>query len=692
MTQNPIQNPNSILPMAATNLGGGGGGGAGAVAGGDDRVLATAQQILKSLKAPKEDREDMLLIFSTFDNRLSGITDLINGDDSKSSKSDDDDEDLDRFEAAEKVILDDSSLSTESSRQSTSLFDPPNDPEVYFNAVDEIIQWMEHFTISPPINSAGKTGKIILDRADNAIQVAMSRLEDELRHVLICNTVPPDAVSRCSTNRRSSLSFSSHDGAGGFDDNSGSFGDVSDPGSHRFHERGVSLGDDLFVDLVRPESILNLKDIIDRMVRSGYERECLQVYSSVRRDALVECLAILGVEKLSIEEVQKFEWKSLDERMKNWVQAVKVVVRVLLSGEKRLCDSLFGDLEDVKEMCFNETAKGCVMMLLNFGEAVAICKRSPEKLFRILDMYEVLRDALPELEDMVSDEFVITEAKGVLRGLGEAVKGTFAEFESCIRNETSRRPVITGDVHPLPRYVMNYLKLLADYSDAMDSLLEISEEALYHFRNDLGGDESQLEALSPLGRQILLLMSELEHNLEEKSKLYEDHALQQVFLMNNLHYLVRKVKDSDLIEVLGDNWVRKRRGQVRQYATGYLRASWSKALACLRDEGVGGSSNNASRMALKERFKNFNACFEEIYRVQTAWKVPDDQLREEMRINISEKVIPAYRSFMGRFSGQLEGRHAGKYIKYVPEDLETYLLDLFEGSPAVLHHIRRKSA
>ncbi|KAJ1413291.1 Exocyst complex component Exo70 [Sesbania bispinosa] len=650
--------------------------------GGDDRVLATAQQILKSLRTPKEDREDMLLIFSTFDNRLSGISDLINGEDSKSST----DEDLDRFEAAEKVILVDASLSGEPSRQSISLFDPPNDPVEYFSAVDEIIQWMEQLSIA---SSAGKHGQTIADRAENAIQLAMSRLEDELRHVLICNTVPPDAVSRYGSTRRGSISFGSHDGA--IDENLESFGDVSDRGSYRFHERGASLGDDLFIDLVRPEAMLNLKEIIDRMVRSGYERECLQVYSSVRRDALDECLLILGVEKLSIEEVQKVEWKSLDEKMKNWVQAVKVIVGVLLTGEKRLCDNLFGELDELKEICFNETAKGCVMQLLNFGEAIAICKRSPEKLFKILDMYEALRDALPDLEDMVSDGFVITEAKGVLRGLGEAAKGTFAEFENCIRNETSKKPVITGDVHPLLRYVMNYLKLLVDYGDPMDSLLEISEEDLYHFQNDLGGDGSQLEAMSPLGRQILLLMSELEYNLQEKSKLYEDSAMQQVFLMNNLYYLVRKVKDSDLRTVLGDDWIRKRRGQVRQYATGYLRASWSKALACLKDEGIGGSSSNASKMALKERFKSFNACFEEIYRVQTAWKVPDDQLREEMRISISEKVIPAYRSFVGRFRSQLEGRHLGKYIKYTPEDLETYLLDLFEGSPAVLHHIRRKS-
>ncbi|KAK7282031.1 hypothetical protein RIF29_10512 [Crotalaria pallida] len=659
----------------------GGGGGA------EDRVLATAQQILKSLNTPKEVREDMLLIFSSFDNRLSNITDLVHREEHSNSNGDDD-----RFEAAEKLILRwDGSLPEEPSCPSISLIDSPDDAAEYFSAVDEIIHWIEQISISPA-KSSGKSSRIDIDRAENAIHLAMSRLEEELRHVLISNTVSLDADSLYGSIRRgNSLSFasSSHDGASVVYENLDSFAEVND-GSERFHERGASIGD-VFGDLVHPAVVEDLRLIVDRMIRSGYEKECLQVYSSVRRDALNECLMMLGVEKLSIEEVQKVEWKSLDEKMKKWVQAVKIVVRVLLNREKRLCDSVFAELDEMKEICFNETVKGCVMQLLNFGEAIVICKRSPEKLFRILDMYEAWRDALPELESLGADEFLIGEADAVLKGLSEAVKGTFVEFENCLRNETSKKPVITGDVHPLPRYVMNYLKLLVDYGDPMDSLLETSEEDLYPSRNHLSGDGSQLETMSPLGRRMLLVISELECNLEEKSKLYEDSAMQCIFLMNNLHYLVGKVKGSDLGKVLGDDWIRKRRGQIRQYATGYLRASWSKALSCLKDEGIGGSSNNASRMALKERFKNFNACFEEIYRVQTAWKVPDEQLREELRISISEKVIPAYRSFVGRFRSQLEGRSSGKYIKYTPEDLESYLLDLFEGSPAVVHQIRRKS-
>lgn len=420
------------------------------------------------------------------------------------------------------------------------------------------------------------------------------------------------------------------------------------------------------------------------------EQECCQGYSSVRRDVLDEYMSVLGVERLSIEEVQRIDWNSLDEKMKKWVQAIKIMTRVLLAGEKRLCDEVFSESELIREVCFIETAKGCVMQLLNFGEAVVIARRTSEKLFRILDMYDALAEVAPELEVLFGDEsgeLVCMEVKGVLTGLGEAAIGTFVEFESAVKGETSKKPIQGGEIHPMCRYVMNYVKLLVDYSDSLNGILENFEGESGHLRND----DSNSESMTPIAQRLLSLLTTLESNLEEKSKLYEDNAMQYIFLMNNILYIVQKVKDSEIRTILGDQWVRKRRGQIRQYATSYLRAAWSKVLSCLKDEGIGSSASNASKMALKERFKNFNACFEEIYRIQTAWKVPDAQLREELRISISEKVLPAYRSFMGRFGSQLEsGRHAGKYIKYTPEDLENYLLDLFEGTPAILNHMRRK--
>ncbi|XP_015882184.3 exocyst complex component EXO70B1 [Ziziphus jujuba] len=650
--------------------------------GGEDRVLATAQQIVKSLNTPKEVTEDMLLIFSSFDNRLSNISDLINGEDSKAGE--------DRFEAAEKVIFRWEDSNSEASRHShhNNWEDSSPETDEYLQAVDEILNLIEDFSI--------RSSTEFVDRAEKAIQLAMSRLEDEFRHILIRNTVPLDADRLYGSIRRVSLSFASNDGE--IDEDFESFGEEDRDGGStaaggRFHERGGSLGDDVYVDLIHPDAVVELKEIADRMVQSGYEKECVQAYSNVRRDALDECLVILGVEKLSIEEVHRIDWKSLDEKMKKWIQAVKIAVRVLLTGERRLCDQIFNGSDEIKEICFNETAKACVMQLLNFGDAVAIGKKSPEKLFRILDMYDALADVFPDLEAMVTDEFVVGEARGALAGLGDAARATFAEFEKAVQGETSKKPMLNGEIHPLTRYVMNYVRLLVDYSETLDSLLLDGDEDFNVSQNDYGDRSSnQLETESVIARRLLLLITALEANLEEKSRLYEDGAMQYIFLMNNILYIVQKVKDSDLRKLLGDHWIRKHRGQIRQYATSYLRASWTKTLSCLKDEGIGGSSSNASKVALKERFKNFNANFEEIYRIQTAWKVPDDQLREELRISISEKVIPAYRSFMGRFGNQLEsGRSSGKYIKYTPEDLENYLLDLFEGTPCVLHHPRRKS-
>ncbi|KAG6478613.1 exocyst complex component EXO70B1-like [Zingiber officinale] len=660
---------------------------------GQEKVIAVAKHIVSSLASSKNAAEDMIRILSGFDNRLSTINDLIlpsaddgggcpDGDDFGASEAE-----L-RLEAAEKVILrwdaSDSFVWESSS---------PEDAEEYRAAVGDLIR-LTGYKTSPGGCSGSPDG--LVNRADIALQMAMSRLEEEFSNLMVRNAVPLDSNDLSSSIRRLSISFASDIGEPiEYFESS-----VEDENQHHQqsppqHQEGSpedrsgrSLVDERSLDLIHPEVVPDLIAIAELMIWAKYDRELHQVYCTVRRDILEECLSILGIDRMSIEEVQRIEWRMLDDKMKKWIQALKIVVRVLLWGEKRLCDQILASSEELKEECFTETVKGSVMQLLNFGDAITICQRSAEKLFRILDMYEVLADVLPDLQTLFvgdSEDLVCVEAEGVLHRLGDAAKGTLMEFGSAIKGESSRKPTQWCEIHPMTRYVMNYGRLLADYMNTINLLLDdgttSSDQGNSEVHDNRNTDGETFESTTPLGRHMVLTISYLESNLDEKSKIYEDGAMQYIFLMNNILYIVNKVKDSDLGKLLGDHWIRKRRSQIRQYATAYLRTSWTKVLSCLKDEGMGsGSSSSVSKVTLKEKFKSFNLAFEEIYRVQTTWKVPDPQLQEELRISISERVIPAYRAFMGRYGSQLDGgRYATKYIKYTPDDLESQLSDLFEG-------------
>jgi len=598
------------------------------------------------------------------------------------------DENLDN---AEKLILKWDMASSEAAKQSMIFEGQPEEAEKYLKTVDELQKLMESVSLS----------QADVHKAQNVLQIAMVRLEEEFRNLLLVHSEPLDP--ELVLNPASKASFRSLNE---------SFGDrpshsSDDDEAEEEEEEAVShpLADKICeMDLIPQDVIPDLHRIAERMVSAGYTRECMQVYGSIRKSMVDESFLRLGVEKLSIGDVQRLGWETLEVKIKKWIRAAKVCIRMLFASEKHLSEQVFDGLDSVGETCFSELAKGATMQLFNFSEAIAISRRSPEKLFKILDLYETLSELLPDIEIVFSNEMcanVKTQASEILTRLGEAARGIFTEFENAIQRETSRTPIPGGTIHPITRYVMNYISFISDYKETLMKLIvnkpSQTSNLLPEGLIDLIGEydrASDSDNQSVLSLHLIWITLILQNNLEGKSKVYKDVSLSHIFIMNNVHYIVQKVKGSDLRALIGDDWLRKHSGKVRQYATNYQRATWMKVLSCLRDEGihVGGSFSSAvSKTALKERFKSFNAAFEEVHRSQSTWLVPDPQLREELRISIAEKLLPAYRSFFGRFKNHLEGgRHSEMYIKYSPEDLEGAILDFFEGSPVSMH-VRRRS-
>jgi exocyst complex protein 7 len=172
----------------------------------------------------------------------------------------------------------------------------------------------------------------------------------------------------------------------------------------------------------------------------------------VRASTLEQSLRKLGVEKLSKDDVQKMQWETLEGKIGNWIQYMRisvsfislgcfidscrfseilqgiwmpgmvclisnwkcsnrlphrspiifagllyVQVKLLFAAERKLCDQIWYHLDPHREKCFADVTDSSVHMLLSFGEAIAKSKKSPEKLFVLLDMYETMSNLLPEV-------------------------------------------------------------------------------------------------------------------------------------------------------------------------------------------------------------------------------------------------------------------------------------------------------
>lgn len=594
-----------------------------------------------------------------------------------------------QFEAAEKIILrwDSTASASEEAKEGMIFEGDGQEADMYLRAVDEIQKSMD-------------TASVCCDqtKVNSTIQIAMARLEDEFRNILIIHTNPIETEAltdpNCSTRSRFSTESSGEFNVEEYqeeDDQS----KEEEVGSVHSYRSSSSIHE---MDLVPAEAIHNLRSIAERMIAAGYVRECIQVYGSVRKCAIDSSFRKLGIEKLSIGDVQRLEWDALEAKIRRWIRAAKVCVRILFASEKVLCERIFEDPAD--DTCFMETVKGPAIQLFNFAEAISISRRSPEKLFKILDLHDALLDLLPDVEAVFRSnlsESIRVQASEILSRLAEAARGILSEFENAVQREPSRVPVPGGTIHPLTRYVMNYISLISDYKQTLLEL--IVSKPRYCEEDQTAVPEMELsegEERSPLAFHLIWIMMNLQHNLEGKSKHYKDTSIAYLFIMNNIHYIVQKVKGSpELREIIGDHYLRKLTGKFRQAATSYQRATWVRILHCLRDEGLhvsGSFSSGVSRSALRERFKTFNSMIEETHRTQATWLIPDPQLREELRISIAEKLLPAYRSFLGRFRGHIEsGKHPEMYIKYSVDDLENAVLDFFEGGVAVSLHIRRRS-
>ncbi|CAI9090100.1 OLC1v1024791C1 [Oldenlandia corymbosa var. corymbosa] len=638
---------------------------------------STAMEILgeraswmrESLQKSQAVADNMVAILGSFDSRLSALETAMRPTQLKTRSMRRAHENIDKTLKAAGVILSQFDLARQA--EAKVLRGPHEDLESYLEAVDQLRSIVGFFNSKKSLQST--IG--VVNHANNLLAKAKLKLEEEFRQLLASYSKPvePDLLFDClpTTLRPSTGGSSPAPGDG-----------TSGMKSSEHHKKSLEPVVYHPPTLIPPRILPLLHDLAHQMVETGHHQQLFNFYSESRGLVMEQSLKKLGVERLSKDDVQKMQWEVLEAKIGNWVHFMRIAVKLLFVAEKKVCDQIFEGHDSLRDQCFSEATTDSVGMLLSFGEAIAKSKRSPEKLFVLLDMYEIMRELKPEIDVIFGSKYGndVREASSVLtKRLAQTAQDTFVDFEEAVEKDTTKTTVLDGTVHPLTSYVINYVKFLFDYQSTLKILF-----------TEFGGDADADEKLASLTTRI---MQALQSNLDGKSKQYKDPALTQLFLMNNMHYIVRAVRKSEAKDMLGDDWVQIQRRIVQQHANQYKRISWSKILSCLSVQGAssaggsgtyadgGGSSNSGvSRANVKDRFKTFNLLFEELHQRQSQWTVPDSELRESLRLAVAEVLLPAYRSFIKRFGPMIQnGKNPGKYIRYSPEILEKLLAEFFEG-------------
>lgn len=208
--------------------------------------------------------------------------------------------------------------------------------------------------------------------------------------------------------------------------------------------------------------------------------------SQVRYRCAAKALMRLNPEYLktySPEEIDGMEWETLESAITLWIQHFNLALNSVFVAEKQLCSRVLSSLMDSQlwPECFAKIADKIMAVFFRFGEGVARSSREPQKLFKLLDMF----DALDRIRHHFMTVFygdsgadICVRFRELLKLVVHASSKVFWEFGLQIEGlQDGVPPPPDGSVPKIVRYAVNYLKFLSSesYSAAMGRVLRTEQ-------------------------------------------------------------------------------------------------------------------------------------------------------------------------------------------------------------------------
>uniref|UniRef100_A0A0E0LWY6 Exocyst subunit Exo70 family protein n=1 Tax=Oryza punctata TaxID=4537 RepID=A0A0E0LWY6_ORYPU len=438
------------------------------------------------------------------------------------------------------------------------------------------------------------------------------------------------------------------------------------------HPAAADVGE---VSDVEEEYELGTDDEVDaaaRMARTLAGNDCLDICLDIYVKVTSPFLAVAVIESLpppfhammrlnpeylksyTPEAVDAMEWEALESAMALWGPHFHVAIAGVLAAERRLCERVLAPLPSaVWPECFAKIAARIVAAFFRFADGVAAAAaREPQRLFKLLDMLDAVARERDRLDELFSSESatltaIRERAREVERALARAAAAVFYEFG--LRVEThyvssgggggNPGAAESGHVPKIVRYAVNYLKCLAsdDYRGIMDAALRAGD--------DDGSEGGDSEALAEAASNVL---EALHRHVEAARRVFPDAVASHIMAMNSYWYIYMRARGSELARLIGEETMRRRyKASAEEAAWEYQDAAWNPLVRLVSGSSSGAAKAWPSPEEAREKGAAFADMLEERVRRHGAeYKIPDGDLREQIKAAAAKAVRGAYAGFL----------------------------------------------
>ncbi|XP_057535043.1 exocyst complex component EXO70A1-like [Amaranthus tricolor] len=435
----------------------------------------------------------------------------------------------------------------------------------------------------------------------------------------------------------------------------------------------------MFRKLVKDDlSNSHIQIIIERLKENNRFENCMTTFVDVRSSNSRASFEALDLSYLEIEISESDSIQKFEDHTAQWGKHIKFSLKHILEAEYELCKSTFDKFGSEDSLaCFAKIAsQSGFLELLEFGIKITQAKKDAIKLLKLLDIFTILDNLRMDFNKLFGSkqcEKIQNQTRALIKRIVEGASEIFRELSLQVEAQRyNTMPPLDGGVPRLVTFVTNYCVMLLenDYKPILTQVLSIHQ---------IWNKKRSLEGI--LKYELQNILDSLEVNLETWSSTLEDTDLSYFFLMNNYIYLYEFMQGTSLGDLVGDKMVNGYKRKMQNYAQAYLKHSWGKLPSILSEDELllFSSGRTSSQELVKNRLREFNDTFEDLYKAQSNWIVSDNAaLREKACQLIVHTVVPYYRSFLRNYSHLVENESSSsKYVKYSASSLEGMICSLF---------------